>query len=65
MRKTAFLCFRHVNRVNNVPADLLSRSDVKTFQEMVPKAFHIPKKSKKLDFCKPKHDTYQNPEDRK
>lgn len=56
---------RHVNRVNNVPADLLSRSDVKSFQEIVPTAFHIPKKSKKLDFCKPKDDDYLNPEDRK
>ena len=56
---------RHVKRVNNVPADLLSRSDVKSFQEKVPKAFHIPKKSKKLDFCKPKDDCYLNPNDRK
>ena len=54
---------KHVKRVNNIPADLLSRSEVKSFQEIVPKAFRIPKKTKKLDFCKPKNDTFHDPKD--
>lgn len=56
---------RHVHRVHNTAADLLSRNCVKSFQEIVPTAFHLPKKTKKLEFCKPKDDDLLDPKGHK
>ena len=46
---------RHVCRMDNVAADLLSRNNVEKFRKIVPTARDIPKKAKNLHFCKPKN----------
>lgn len=43
----------HVHRIDNVAADLLSRSRVEEFREIIPQANEKSKKTKKLLFCHP------------
>ena len=56
---------KHILRVDNVAADLLSRNRVKSFQRIVPQANSVKKKTKKLEFCKPKDDLLDPDKDKK
>ena len=59
------LVAKHVNRRDNIAADLLSRNNVKLFQTIVPLAKPVKKKVKKLTFCKPKDDLLSPDKDKK